>query len=290
MKKYLSHRSAAIYWNIPYIEAVLGSETDKPRTVDFTVAKSRERFQTKGCNIYLCQAQLPRGAVVKRDGVMVASPEFVFLQLAPKLNIHTLILLGLQFCSHPPGKPFQGVTTKKKLEAFVRKASGHRGQIKALRAIEYIEDGSASIMESVAYMILTLPHALGGYGIRDAAFNFEITLKEQSGKRLGQHRCFVDLYYKSAKLAVEYDSFTFHNSPSKQGEDAIRSVILNRHGIEVMHLKTIQLYDKNACADFASQLAHRLGKRIQIRSGKFDEMNRSLRALLPNPSAGQSLR
>ena len=130
-------------------------------------------------------------------------------------------------------------------------------------------------------MILTLPHALGGYGIRNAVFNFEITLKGQSSKRLGQHRCFVDLYYKSAKLAVEYDSFAFHNSPSEQGKDAIRSVILNKQGIEVMHLKTIQLYDENACADFAFQLAQRLGKRIQIRSGKFDEMNRSLRALLP---------
>lgn len=281
MKKYLSHRSAAIYWNIPYIEAVLGLEIDKPRTVDFTVTNKSERFQTKGCTTYLCQAHLPRGAVVNRDGVIVASPEFVFLQLAPKLNIHTLILLGLQLCSHPPGKPFQAITTKKKLSVFVTKASGHRGQIKALRAIKYIEGGSASIMESVAYMILTLPHALGGYGIRNAAFNFEIALKEQSSKRLGQHRCFVDLYYKSAKLAVEYDSFTFHNSPSEQGKDAIRSVILNRHGIEVMHLKTIQLYDKNACADFASQLAHRLGKRIQIRSRKFDEMNRSLRTLLP---------
>ena len=285
MKKYLSHRSAAFYWNIPHIEAVLGSQIDEPRTVDFTVAKSSERFQTKECNIYLCQAQLPRGAVVKRDGVVVASPEFAFLQLAPKLNIHTLILLGLQLCSHPPGKPSQAITTKKKLGAFVKKASGHRGQIKALRAIKYIEDGSASIMESVAYMILTLPHALGGYGIKNPVFNFEITLKEYSSKRLGQHRCFVDLYYKSEKLAVEHDSFAFHNSPSKQGQDSIRSVILNRHGIEVMHLKTIQLYDKNACEDFAFQLAHRLGKRIQIRSGKFDEMNRLLRTLLPTNEA-----
>ena len=281
MKKYLSHLSAAVYWNIPYIESVLGSEIAKAKTVDFTVAKSSERFQRKGCTIHLCGTRLPRGAVVNRDGEMIASPEFVFLQLTPKLNIHTLILLGLQLCSHPPGKPFYAITTKKKLGAFVTKASGHRGQLKALRAIKYIEDGSASIMESVAYMILMLPHALGGYGIRGAVFNFEITLKEQGGKRLGQQRCFVDLYYKSVKLAVEYDSFAFHNSPSEQGRDAIRSVILNRHGIEVMHLNTIQLYDKNACTDFASQLAYRLGKRIQIRSGKFNEMNTLLRTLLP---------
>lgn len=282
MKKFLSHLSAAVYWNVPYIEAVLGSEIAEAKTVDFTVTKVSERFQIKGCTIHLCQTPLPRGAVVLRNGRMVASPELMFLQLTPKLNIHKLILLGLQLCSHPPGRPSKAITTKKKLTLFIAKASGHRGQLKALRALKYIEDGSASIMESVAYMILTLPHALGGYGIGGATFNFEIKLKEQAGKRLGQERCFLDLYYKPLKLAVEYDSFTFHNTPSERGRDAIRSIILNIHGIEVMHLSTIQLYDKNACTDFASQLAYRLGKRIQIRTGKFDEMNTLLRTLLPS--------
>ncbi|MGI6733982.1 MAG: hypothetical protein ACOX4J_07440 [Anaerovoracaceae bacterium] len=282
MKKFLSHLSAAIYWNVPYIEAVLGSEIAEAKTVDFTVTEISERFQVKGCTVHLCQTPLPRGAVVIRNGEAVASPELMFLQLAPKLSIHKLILLGLQLCSHPPGRPSQAITTKKKLTTFVSKASWHRGQLKALRALKYIEDGSGSIMESVAYMILTLPNALGGYGIGGATFNYEIKLNEQASKRLGQERCFLDLYYKSARLAVEYDSFTFHNTPSERGRDAIRSVILNRHGIEVMHLNTIQLYDKKACTDFASQLAFRLGKRIQIRTWKFDEMNTLLRTLLPS--------
>ncbi|NLB17239.1 MAG: hypothetical protein GX825_00520, partial [Syntrophomonadaceae bacterium] len=137
------------------------------------------------------------------------------------------------------------------------------------------------IMESITYMILTLPHALGGYGIRGAVFNFAINLKDETAKRLGQQRCFMDLYYKPMKLAVEYDSFTFHNSPSEQGRDAIRSAILNRHGIDVMHLSTIQIYDRKACADFAANLAYRLGKRIEIRTKKFGEMNALLRTLLP---------
>lgn len=162
---------------------------------------------------------------------------------------------------------------QKKIKAFLAKSPGHRGQTKALRAIEYIEDASASVMESIVYMILTLPHALGGYGVKGAVFNFEINLKEEAAKRLGQQRCFIDLYYKSMKLAVEYDSFAFHNSPSQQGKDAIRSVILNRQGIEVLHLSTIQIYDRQACSDFAVNLGNRLGRRIQIRNRKFEEMN-----------------
>ena len=281
MKEYLSYFSAAAFWNIPYIEAVLGSEIAETDPVDFTVSERSARSQKKGQVVHLCEVALPVGAVISRNGKMVASPELMFLELSSKLNIRRLILLGLQLCSHPPGNPSGAITTKRKLKTFIMKTSGHRGHLKALRAVKYIEDGSASIMESMTYMILTLPHALGGYALDGAVFNHEIKLKDEASKRLGQKRCFTDLYYKPAKLAVEYESFAFHNSPLEQGKDAMRSATLERQGVEVMHLSTIQLYDKDACMDFAFNLASRLGKRIQIRARKFNEMHVLLRALLP---------
>jgi hypothetical protein len=282
MKEYLSCFSAAIFWNIPYIEAVIGPEITETGSVDFTVSERSARSLKKGRIIHLCELALPAGAVVSRNGQMVASPELLFLQLACKLNILRLILLGLQLCSHPPGNPSVAISTKQKLKTFLTKTSGHRGHLKALRAVKYIEDGSASVMESMAYMILTLPHTLGGYGLDGAVFNHEIKLKDEARKRLGQKRCFTDLYYKPAKLAVEYESLTFHNSPSEQGKDIMRSAVLDRQGVEVMHLSTIQLYNKDACMDFTFNLAYRLGKRIQIRTKKFDEMHVLLRALLPS--------
>ncbi len=281
MNEYLSYFSVAAFWNIPYIEAVLGSEIAETEPAHFTVSERSTRSQKKGRIIHLCELALPAGAVVSRNGKMVASPELMFLELACKLDIHRLILLGLQLCSYPPGNPYGAITTKQKLKTFLAKTPGHRGHLKASRAVKYIEDGSASVMESMAYMILTLPHALGGYGLDGAVFNHEIRLREEAGKRLGQKRCFVDLYYKPAKLAVEYESFAFHNSPSEQGKDVMRSAILDRQGVEVMRLSTIQLYDKDTCMDFAFNLASRLDKRIQIRAKKFNEMHSLLRALLP---------
>jgi hypothetical protein len=280
MKGYLSHFSSAIHWDIPYIEAIIGTEVTETDLVDITVSE-RCTGVDKKYRMHLCELNLPVGAVISRNGTMVASPELLFLQLANKLDIHRLILLGLQLCSHPPGNPSKAITSKQKLKTFLAKTTGHRGHRKALRAVKYLENGSASIMESIAYMILTLPHALGGYGLDGAVFNHEIILKDETGKRLGQKRCFMDLYYIAAKLAVEYDSFTFHNSPQEQGKDAIRSVILGRQGIEVIHLNTFQLYDKDACRDFALYLASRLGRRIQIRTKNFDKMHTILRTLLP---------
>ena len=279
MKEYLSYYSAAALWNIPYIDKLLGY--DEIGKIEFTVSERNVRGLKRDGKTHLSELVLPAGAVVKKAGVMVASPELLFLQLACRLDIHRLILLGLQLCSHPPGNPSGAITTKKKLKAFLAKTPGHRGHRKALRALKYIENGSASIMESLAFMILTLPNALGGYGLDGAVFNYEIKLKDEASKRFGQKRCFTDLYYESEKLAVEYESFAFHSSPSEQGKDVMRAAFLKRQRIEVMRLTTIQLYDQNACRDFACILAGRIGKRIQIRAKKFDQMHALLLTLLP---------
>jgi len=238
MEKYVSHFTAAKMWDIPNIEAVLAyiKQTD---LVDMTVSKYTAVYRTKNKKIHSCELALPPGAIALHKGKRIASPELLFLELASILSIHRLILLGLQLCSHPPGKPSEAITTKQKLNRFLQKTPGHFGHRKALRAAKYIENGSASIMESIAYMILTLPHALGGYGLNGAVFNYEINLKNEADNHHGRKRCFMDLYYKPAKLAVEYESFAYHSSPSKLGKDAIRSAMLERQGVKVMHLSTI---------------------------------------------------
>ena len=272
-------------WDIPCIEAVIGTENAKGVDTDFTVPSNDARFYTKGVNVYTTKLALPNGAVTVRNSKMVASPELLFLELARKLSIHRLILLGLQLCSHPQGLPCDAITTKQKIAAFLAKTVGHRGHPKAIRALRFVENGSASIMESLSYMILVLPHALGGYGLSGAVFNHKIKLKGEARIRLGQDHCFVDLYYKYAKLGVEYDSYAYHSSPSELAKDAVRSAVLNRMGVKMLHLSTIQLYDRGACRDFAYILAARLGKRICIRAKKFNEMHTLLRELLPNKNS-----
>ncbi len=282
MDKYLSHRSAAAEWNIPFIGAVFGNDTPGSAEPHITVCDHNARFSNNGRRVHSCGLALPSGAVIFKDSKTVASPELLFLELANELSIHRLILLGLQLCSHPAGSPSKAVTTRRKLISFLEKTSGHRGHRKALRAIKYVENGSASIMESLSYMILALPCDLGGYGLDGAVFGYKFRLNVEEKRRLNQNRCFVDMYYKLAKVAVEYESFTHHSSPAEQGKDAIRSEILRKHGVKVMHLSTIQLYDKDACRDFARNLSVNINNRIRIRSSRFEEMHMLLRELLPN--------
>lgn len=282
MEKYLSHYSAASFWEIPCLDVAaknLYEETGDKKHYTFT---DRKRIShKKGIIPHYCGLAHPPRAIIVKNEVAVASPELVFLQLADQLSLHQLILLGLQICSHPPGKASEALSNKRKLRNFVTNFERHTGRPKALRALKYVENGSASIMESLVYMILCLPNFMGGYGLGKAVFNHEIKLKTDLAKRLSQKSCFIDLYFKKGSFGVEYDSFEWHNSPSGLGKDALRAGILQRQGVEIFSLSTIQLYDEDACKDFALNLAESMGIRIRFRAEEFAPMHKKLRNLLP---------
>lgn len=281
MKKYLSHISAAKYWDIPYLDKVITHDLFNSQTTEYTVTEPKKKYRVKGYKLHVCTQWLPEEAIVNRNDISVSSPELVFLQLATQLSFQRLILLGLQLCSHAPGRPSEAITSKKNLKNFLDKMPNYKGCRKAQKAVKFIENGSGSIMESIVFMILTMPNYLGGYALKGACFNHSITLMEDAGKRLNQRRFFLDIYYKKNKIAVEYDSYAHHSNPAELGRDSVRSALIERQGIKAMHMTTAQLYNVDACDDFAINLAKRLGKRINIRTEKYGIMKVLLRDLLP---------
>jgi very-short-patch-repair endonuclease len=183
-------------------------------------------------------------------------------------------------CSCSPWHPERAITTKRKIEAFAAKAQGHRGRRNALRAARYIADGSGSIMESFAYMFLSIPSGLGGFGLSGATLNREILLKEDARERLKRKTAFVDLYYEAAKVAVEYQSVRHHSSDGQRGHDTLRQTALALQGVDVLQLSPYQVFDDALLRDFARLLSARLGKQLQLRSRNFEAMHGRLRALL----------
>lgn len=287
-KKFISHFSAAILLGVPNMELIRKPDYIKDGQVEYTVTSRKLRYQKKGHIVHLCTTPLPDGAVIEKDGKLVASPELVFLELASKLSMQELIYLGMQLCSHPAGKPHDTLTTVKKLSNFMKKTAWHRGHRKAMRALKYVADGSASVPETLTYMLLSLPRMLGGYGLKGITCNHEIKLNAEGIKLLGQKRCFVDLFFKSEKVIVEYDSYTHHNTPAQQGKDNIRSQVLESQGYKVFHICTIQLYNNESFNNFVKILASALKRRIRKGTDKFTMMHEQLRSLLNSTSAPAS--
>lgn len=237
MKKYLRHITTAFKWQIPYLDAVLGPEAVKKyendQYKDVTITHHNYMYKSKDTAIHICKLQLPRCAVVRMGADYVSSPELLFLELANTLDIQRLILLGIQLCSHSPGESKKAITSKRKLSAFLEKTKGFNGHRLAVRALKYVAEGSNSIMESLAFMILTLPNKYGGFGLGGAVFNHEIPRQKGVGQYLDQRQFYMDIFYKGAKLAIEYDSLKHHSTSSEQSEDHLRATALERQGIVI---------------------------------------------------------
>lgn len=285
MKEFISHFTAAYLWEIPYLDSVFDSKDVKDYHEDRlqynTVKEERFKHHKKDRVTHIKKKNLPPNAVKKLNRLYVSSPELVFLELASYLDIHRLILLGLEMCSCPPGKPTLAITTTKKIENFLSKTVGTHGHQKAVQALKYVKNGSGSIMESFAYMILGLPNSLGGFGLSDVCFNYEIKLNKEESRELNQNRCFVDLYYDTVKLVLEYDSLEHHSKSGEQSEDMIRADVLKSKGYDVVRFNATQLYNKDSCYKFAKRVSQKLKKRIRIRTKDFYSANRKLRHLLP---------
>lgn len=152
MKEFISHFSAARLWEIPHFDIVIGNiDTYDDQIIDITVDNLSMRYKKVGHKIHTCKLPLPRGAVRKRGSALVASPELVFLQLAGKLDMHRLILLGLQMCSHPTGSNALAVTSSQKLSNFIKNASGHRGHSTASYCVHVVP---ISIIQNKLFCII----------------------------------------------------------------------------------------------------------------------------------------
>jgi hypothetical protein len=287
MKPFISHISAAIYWKIPYLHTVLGYQNPEElvEAVDktqMTFADRDERSQACLCEAHVLSKPLPRGAIITQDETRIAAPELVFLQLAQQLGFHRAVLLGLQLCSTllDGSKP---ITTADRICSFLERTSGHRGHQLASQAARYITDNSASIMESLLYMLITLPNKWGGCGLSGATLNHEIALSGSDTALLG-NKVIADMYFEEAKLVVEYDSATHHANVGNWAKDTQRLTAIESMGYKTLSITTAQLYNEKAFKDSALVIAAHLRQRIRIRTTCFKEQHSLIRSLLPRRS------
>ena len=103
------------------------------------------------------------------EDAYITSPEMTFVQMATRLSMINLILLGLELCGSYAPCPYANryderppVTSKEKLLGFCERAKGIRGVAAASKALRWVIDGSNSPAESALMLYLCLPVRLGG--------------------------------------------------------------------------------------------------------------------------------
>ena len=226
-------------------------------------------------------------------GLFVSSPEFCFLQLANQLPLVKLIELGYELCgtyslptAGDPDIPARGfysrqpLTSTDRLDAFIAGMPNVKGRKKALRALRYILDSSASPMETKLSILLTLPYLLGGFGLITPELNGRIIIPKAIRKSASRASFACDLYWPDYALAVEYDSDQYHTGSKRIADDAKRKNALASLGVTIITITKQQIYNPAELEKAARLLAKNMDKRLLYDKPRFAVAHHELRKLL----------
>ena len=226
-----------------------------------------------------------------RDKAYVTSPEMTFVQMATRLDIIDLLLLGMEFCGsyayfpnstrsdkRPP------ITSKRRLVGFCSRAAsaGVRGATTALKAARLIVDNSNSPAETSLVLYLCLPVRMGGYGFPYPSMNPEDRLGKHASSVYGYSSMRCDLHWIDEHVVVEYDSDQEHLSSQSASNDARRRNLLNYKDTTVFTVRKPIIASQVAFDAFVKELAPSLGRHLRPRIMEFTKVRFELRnALFP---------
>lgn len=253
-------------------------------------AAARDRCSRVRCHV--CSRFLPSGSFVRLgERLYASSPELCFVQMASMLPFVELVKLGFELCGtyaeRPDGvtrygRPFL-LTSVAALSRFVDSAGDVPGVVAARKAVKLLVACSASPRETALTMLLCLPLRRGGYGLPFPELNFRIDAgkSKRAVTEKGYYLC--DLYWRDARIDLEYESDERHTGAARISEDSARRDDLDHLGIKVRTMTNRQMVDPVRFDKAARQLASALGVRIREQQG-CREARRVLRAALLRPS------
>lgn len=238
------------------------------------VGQHSSRRSLAGAVCHSWEGRLPDQAFWRAGrarAIYVSTPEFAFLQMAPRHTLVQLIALGFEACGTfwltkrdvRGFGPRDVLTTPDALKRALCTMEAAPGIRAARRAAHLVVAGAASPMEAALVMLLCLPCSLGGYGLPCPSLNHAVETPLKYRERVRQQRFACDLFWDAACLDVEYDSSMFHAGPRDLVRDSIRRDALALLGISVITVTSGQIRDVDRLDEVARLIAKRLGCRIR---------------------------
>ena len=231
---------------------------------------ARRNTPTRTCRVW--SRELPRHAFVRLDkGAYLSRPEFVFLQLASRLSLVELVLLGYELCGFyavrrtgiPHARRCLPLATASGLSRFLAGvAPGARGLGKARRAAKLVTDHAGSVGETATVALLCIARARGGYGIPLPKMNCPAPIPAKLRELLGPHSPICDAYWPKAHFALEYDGRIDHEGADAVARDHVRANRLSSAGVDVEVVTRRELFNPGAFDKTARRVARGIGYKL----------------------------
>lgn len=216
------------------------------------------------------------------DGIYIPTPELLFFQLSQKLNFPKLMLAGLELCScyalATDGnldfvKDTLPLTNKSKIQSYLKELKALNNNLRhyniATYAASLLEDNSYSPQESRLFIMLCGPRKFGAYGIKNMQFNREIKLSNKAGKIASQNYIYPDLCNPNSKVAIEYDSNTYHNNDEQNNKDKLRINAMQSDGWRVFIFIKNNTHNRDSMHYMALDILKANGQDKRIRTQNF---------------------
>lgn len=223
---------------------------------------------------------LPKHSFVQaREGVLVASPELVFLQAAAKYSLVELLKLGMELCGTYAIDQYEegGFASRRKIctTGRIKRYLGwckHVPGIQMARlALTMLLDNSNSPLETRAMLALTMPARYRGAGLQSPQLNERRETTELQAETIGSHTYFYDARWSGRlrsgrrySVDCEVDSNAHHfNNPKSAKADATRRDNVQFMSCTHISITSDELTDADLLMKKALMIAKHIGQRIR---------------------------
>lgn len=233
--------------------------------IHLLVMSGKDRRRIKGVTCTVCSCDFPQNSFVRALGqVYVVCPELLFVQLAQRLSLVELLGVGHELCGtyrlcDAPIYGLEPLTSVPEIKSYAQRANGIRGREKALQAVQWLADGSASPAETALSIMFRLPYRHGGYGLGSPLLNHEIKLGRSAERIFGRGAIRPDFYWPEAKHPAEYDGRLYHSSREQAEYDERRRNAYAAMGMSVTVLATRHLYNLDLLDEMAEVIRKNTG-------------------------------
>lgn len=241
--------------------------------VECLVRASLGYHAPRACQFRQHSIQMPRGSIARiADHAWCVSPELAFVQAAALSTDRTrLMLLGWElcgtYCTELTGRAsaydLPPLTSTRKIREFAHRNAGLRGSKKALAALRFVADGSASPRETMLALALGMPLRDGGHALGMPVMNYHVTATERARVISGRSSFRCDLCWPDALLDVEYQSHEAHANEESRIGDSRRANALASMGWTVVAITNDELDSVSTLAEIAKTLRKHLRQRLR---------------------------
>lgn len=260
--------------------------------LDLLTSDRNARRTTTRARLHCVQTSLPEGSLVEVGGtanrVIASAPELCFVQMANRLTLPELVLLGYELCGSyspmpdtPRGYVRTGaVTTPERLLAFAQSARNVTGAKLARSAAKWVVAGAPSPEDAKICALAHMSRTQGGMGTTAPLLGQTLEAPDPAARILGTRRFTPALYWPDARVVVEFTTRDWQNADDRATYDKLVRSAYRMMGISAISLGRDDLHDDVELRKHFDLVNRKCKRRLQPPSERHVAHQRELLALI----------